>query len=89
MRAQGKINEISLTIKATLPPEEYWRIWRYMNVANITAYTGLSSFYTKNNLFIPLISKYKLLTTKEYYRLLSIGIESGGSAYREVLTWVT
>ena len=89
MGAQGKVYEISLTAKATLPPEEYWRIWRYMNVAHIVAYTGLSGVYTKNNLFIPLISKYKLLTTEEYDRLLSVGIESGGSGYREVLTWVT
>ena len=89
MSAQGRIFDISLIIKAILPPEESWRIWRYMNVAHIVAYTGLSDAYTKNNLFIPLVSKYKLLTTEEYDRLLSVGIENGGSGYREVLTWIT
>jgi len=89
MSAQGKVYEIVLSANATMPPEESWRIWRYMNVAHIVAYTGLAGIYTKNNLFIPLVSKYKLLTTEEYDRLLSIGIESGGSGYREVLTWIT
>lgn len=89
MSAQGRVFDIALVSKSTLPIEEQWRIWRYMNVAHTLAYVGLSDFYTRSNLFDPLVSKYKLLTHDEYERIISIGIESGGSAYREVLTWVT
>jgi hypothetical protein len=37
MSAQGKVFEVVLSAKATMPPEEYWRIWRYMNAAHIVA----------------------------------------------------
>lgn len=62
------------------------QILRYMNLAHLLGYVGLSSEYDQG--FFDVVSKHhNLCCEEEYTRLQSIGVENGGRAYREVICW--
>jgi hypothetical protein len=85
-RVRGRAFHMLIIARSTLPKEETYRLFRYLNVIHILAYIGLSEIYTEKNILIPLNEKYYLLTEPEFQRLRSIGLK-GGSAHREVIVW--
>lgn len=87
---QGRIFDLSLLARSTLPKDRATRLMRYMNAAHILGYVGLSpEVYSMDDCFYHLNKKYKLLTQKEFDRLREVGTGKGrGSAmYREALSW--
>ena len=49
-------------------PAEVRRLWRYLNLLQAAAYTGLSSAYDEANFFMPLCKRHNLLPTSESQR---------------------
>jgi hypothetical protein len=87
MRCQSSIFDIITRLRVALPWETSIKMLRFLNMAHVLAYCGLSTTYNYRNLFLPLNDIYKLATDAELNRLLQIGIDPSGSAYREVLSW--
>lgn len=87
MRIEGRIFNLCYLSRCSLPPAEAWRLWRYLNTIHVVGYTGLSMVYTEQNVFDHMNEKYQLLTETETKRLKAVGVNIGGSAYREVVGW--
>jgi hypothetical protein len=67
---------------------ELQRLWRYLTLAHVAGYCGLTPTYTKMNLFREFCAMHALLPNEhERRRLELIDVESGGRAYREVIVW--
>ena len=85
---QGRIFDLSLFAKTTLPLKRATRLIRYLNAAHIVAYAGVSpQVYSIDDVFSHLNVKWQLLTPKELARLRHIGMVEGSAMYREALTW--
>lgn len=87
---QGRIFDMSLLARSTLPTDRAMRLIRYLNAAHIAGYVGLSpKVYSMDDCFFHLNKKYQLLTDAEFCRLREIGMGEGcGSAiHREALAW--
>lgn len=82
------ITRTVLVARNTLPQAEVLRIIRYLNSAHIAGYVALSKTYTAENLFHPMVERYQLLNEREIARLKVIGLESGSSVLRELMTWI-
>lgn len=89
MAAKGAIYNFTLLAKNNLPRARAMRILRWLQSSYLLSFVGLSVAYERDNFFLPLSEKYQLLTKLELERLNEIGADSGGIAYREVLSWVT
>lgn len=88
--AGGSITKLCIMMRNQFPPVVHWRLWRYLNAAHISSYTGLNDSYNENNFFVPLNEKYQLLTRDEFLRLDQIGLDKGGSACcLEIFGWCT
>eukprot|EP01033_Poteriospumella_lacustris_P006036 gene6037-4332_t len=87
MRIEGRLLNLAFFARTNLEPLEAWRFVRYVNAIQVAGYTGLSHIYTESNVFDAMNSKHKLLTDVEVKRVKEIGVNAGGSAYREVLGW--
>eukprot|EP00854_Cymbomonas_tetramitiformis_P018341 gene18341-21874_t len=64
------------------------RLYRYLNAAHALAYVGLSPAYGKEHLWDILQDNKQLLTHAENERVISLDLEAGGSASREVVSWI-
>lgn len=87
MRIEGRIFNLTYLARIALPPAEAWRLVRYINTIHLLGYIGLGTAYTDQNLFRAFNEKHRFLTEKEVARLRMIGMDTGGSAYREVVGW--
>lgn len=87
MICEGRIFDAAALARSYLPRERALRLVRYMNAAHISAYVGLSDTYTYDNFFTPLNSSNHVLTGKELKRIKGINMNTGGSAYREIIVW--
>lgn len=87
MRIEGRLLNLAFFARTNLEPVEAWRFVRYINAIQVAGYTGLSHIYTESNVFDAMNSKHKLLTDVEVKRVKEIGVNAGGSAYREILGW--
>lgn len=87
MRCQSDIFDIVTRVRMCVPFNVSMAVTRYLNTAHTLAYCGVSATYNSKNLFLPINSIYKLLTDEELERVLDIGIDPTGTAYREVLAW--
>jgi len=87
MKIEGRIFDMCLLSRGLLPTHESWRLIRYVNLAHIFAYIGLSPTYGGANCFIPINKSQNLVTEIEMERLDEIGINDGGNCYREILVW--
>mmetsp|Transcript_4363 Transcript_4363/g.8025 ORF Transcript_4363/g.8025 Transcript_4363/m.8025 type:complete len:497 (-) Transcript_4363:176-1666(-) len=84
---QGRIFDMGALCKAYLPRENALRLLRYMNAAHIAAYVGFSDTYNYQNYFVEENKLQQLLTDKEVERMQRIGMDSGGTCTRELITW--
>lgn len=57
---------------------------RYLNVAHIVAYTGMTELYAESNLLVPMVSEFNLLTRKELELIRSFDTDDDGKGS---LTW--
>ena len=87
MSCEGRIFDVAALARSYLPRERALRLIRYMNAAHIAAYVGLSDTYTYDNFFKPLNLLNYVLTSKELERIEDINMNTGGSAYREIIVW--
>lgn len=87
MAAKGRILDIAFMARASLPREIGLRIVRRLNAANVVAYVGLSEVYTFTNFFPETNDTYRLLTVEEYVRVKALDMNSGPSAYQEIVAW--
>ncbi|VEU44096.1 unnamed protein product [Pseudo-nitzschia multistriata] len=88
MVLMGRVNDVATISKACMPIERARRIVRYMNIAHICTYTGLSEYYSRDNLLDPLDQRFALLTDAEYQRItVDINADCGPQAVFEVLAW--
>jgi predicted membrane chloride channel (bestrophin family) len=83
----GRIFNEALLARINLPNNEASRLMRYLNACHLLGYCGLSPTYNEKNFFDPMNESLQLLTDKEIERVKEIGIDSGGSAYRELIGW--
>jgi predicted membrane chloride channel (bestrophin family) len=88
MLAKGSIFNLANLTSSHLPQYKALRLVRWLNTAFLLAFVGLSQVYEEHNFFLPLVDIYKLLTPSELDRVQSIGVDTHGLAYREVLSWV-
>jgi predicted membrane chloride channel (bestrophin family) len=88
MLAKGTIFNLANLTAASLPRHKALRLVRWLNTAFLLAFVGLSQVYEEHNFFLPLVDMYKLLTPSELDRVQTLGVDSHGIAYREVLAWV-
>jgi len=88
MACQGRIFDTTLLARALFSEDVASLVVRYMNAVHVLGYMGFSPMYTKENFMLPLNEKYQFLTESEIEELEVFGFNSGGSAYREVLSWV-
>lgn len=88
MACQGRIFDTTLLARALFKEEVAALVVRYMNAVHVLGYMGFSPLYTKENFLLPLNEKYQFLTPPEIEQLEAFGFNSGGSAYREVLSWI-
>eukprot|EP01034_Spumella_vulgaris_P043644 gene43644-54217_t len=84
---EGRIFNVALLARTNLPTVDAWRLLRYLNAAHLLGYVGLSEVYNDENFFDPMNDQLQLLTALETARVKEIGIDTGGSAYREVIGW--
>lgn len=87
MACQSDIFDIVTRIRLAVPWHVSLTVARYLNAAHTLAYCGISTTYNSQNLFLPINDIYKLLTDIELDRVLDIGIDPTGAAFREVLAW--
>ena len=87
MRCQSDIFDVVTRVRMCVPFHISMEVTRYLNTAHTLAYCGVSATYNSKNLFLPINSIYKLLTDEELERVMDIGIDPTGTAYREVLAW--
>ncbi len=87
MSMEGRIFNVALLARTNLPTNEAWRLMRYLNAAHLLGYVGLSEVYSETNFFDPMNENLQLLTESETARVKEIGVDSGGSGYRELIGW--
>jgi len=89
MFLMGRVNDVAMLTKATLPIERARRIVRYLNASHVTTYTGLKASYNKKNFYDPLVKKYALLSKSENQRIsCEMNVEQDGLGPTfELLTW--
>eukprot|EP00187_Rhodella_violacea_P013063 CAMPEP_0184711202 /NCGR_PEP_ID=MMETSP0314-20130426/1892_1 /TAXON_ID=38298 /ORGANISM="Rhodella maculata, Strain CCMP 736" /LENGTH=400 /DNA_ID=CAMNT_0027173249 /DNA_START=116 /DNA_END=1318 /DNA_ORIENTATION=- len=87
MDAEGKIFDIATLAATNMPKESAQRLNRYLNAANIAAYTGLSLDYPHNTFFVELNKRNIFLTEEEHARMQEVGMHDGGSPFLELCTW--
>lgn len=64
------------------------KLWRYLNLAHVLAFIGLSPTYTAENLLNGFIKEHRLDVSKdELSQLRVIGIEVGQGAYLQAVQW--
>ena len=90
MVLMGRVSDVATMVRAVLPMARARRINRYMNVAHVATYTGLSTTYDKDNFFDPLEARFALLTKEELHRVVQeIDVDkSGPKVAFELITWV-
>jgi hypothetical protein len=88
MLAKGSIFNMANLVSSHLPQYKAMRLVRWLNTAFLLAFVGLSKVYEEDNFFLPLVEMYQLLTPSELERVHTIGVDTHGLAYREVLSWV-
>jgi predicted membrane chloride channel (bestrophin family) len=88
MLAKGSIFNLANLVSSHLPQYKAMRMVRWLNTAFLLAFVGLSKVYEEENFFLPLVEMYQLLTPSELERVQTIGVDTHGLAYREVVTWV-
>lgn len=64
------------------------KLWRYLNLAHVLAFIGLSPTYSANNLLHGFIKEHNLDVAKEeMQQLRMIGVELGQGAYLQAVQW--
>jgi hypothetical protein len=61
------------------------QIVRYLNVAHIFAFTGMTEIYAESNLLVPMVDEFNLLTRKELELIRSFDVDDDGKG---ALTWL-
>lgn len=84
---QGAIFNISTLANSYLPKTNAIRLVRFLNAMNIAGFVGVSNPYSFDQYFAEANRMYRVLTEEETGRFKLINMETGGSAYRELLTW--
>lgn len=87
MACKGRIFDTATLARTCLPQERALRLIRYMNAAHAAAYVGLSAVYPSKSYFNHIEETFQLLIPEERARLDKIGLDTGGSAYRELIVW--
>ena len=68
--------------------DEARRLWRYLNLAHVLAFVGLSPTYTPDNLLNGFIEEHDLhVEASEIEQLREIGVEAGQGAYLQCIQW--
>jgi len=75
-----------LSARATFSDQqEVHRLWRYLNLLHVSAYCGMTDYLTKQNFFLPLCEKHKLLGEDGFVRaeelsaLDQVGLDESGA----------
>ena len=75
-----------LSARATFSDQqEVHRLWRYLNLLHVSAYCGMTDYLTKDNFFMPLCEKHKLLGEDGFIReeelaaLDHVGLDESGA----------
>ena len=64
------------------------KLWRYLNLAHVLAFVGLSPTYTADNLLHGFIKEHSLdISREELQQLKVIGVEAGQGAYLQSVQW--
>lgn len=91
MSLEGRVFDICIMARSFLPMEYSFRIWRRINAAHCLGYVGLTQgkIYSRANFLDSFLEEHQLLTPVELERIDEIDPLCGGSAFREVLAWIT
>eukprot|EP00549_Striatella_unipunctata_P015902 CAMPEP_0118681696 /NCGR_PEP_ID=MMETSP0800-20121206/5081_1 /TAXON_ID=210618 ORGANISM="Striatella unipunctata, Strain CCMP2910" /NCGR_SAMPLE_ID=MMETSP0800 /ASSEMBLY_ACC=CAM_ASM_000638 /LENGTH=375 /DNA_ID=CAMNT_0006578019 /DNA_START=44 /DNA_END=1171 /DNA_ORIENTATION=+ len=87
MVGENKIFDVAMIAKASLPIERAKRLVRYMNAAHVAAYVGISEVYSQDNFYNEVDKSHPMLTREEMGRINTIGMDTDGSCYRELVSW--
>ena len=64
------------------------RLWRYLNLAHVAGYCGLTPAFNKQNLFDDFAARHGLLPYEaERERLVAVNVDHGTAAYHECTVW--
>lgn len=70
------------------PKANAHRLVRYLNAAHAAGYVGLASdTYSARSFFVELNNIHGFLNEREMQRMMEIGMENGGNAFRELILW--
>lgn len=83
----GRIQDIAGLISTYCPTEMAAKMIRQLNAAHVVGYVGLGGPYSKRHFFDHFNAKYHLLTVKELRRIQPLKMDSGGGAFKELVTW--
>ena len=89
MACKGAIVTCCLQARAYCSnPKVVVTLWRYLNLAHVAGYCGLSPTYNKANLFEPFTLRHPLLVyAAERLRLETLDVDAGMEACHECLLW--
>ena len=87
MSIEGRIFDTAALAVSSLPQDRALRLIRYANAVHIAGYVGLGKTYTYKNFFLPINETQRVLNKQELMRIESIGMDEGGSCYRELIVW--
>ena len=87
MKCKGIIFHAATMAATCLPYAQASRLVRYLNVAHVAGYVGLSPVYSSESYFNHVNRTQALLTEQERARLDEINLDLGGNCSREVTVW--
>jgi len=93
MQCKNSISMVcSLARGSQMNEEEVMNVWRWLNLAHLAGYVGLSPVYTRVNLIEGLAREHNLIHRKSYefgkLAELDVGTGTGPAGYGEFIVWV-
>ena len=86
--AFGSVTNACLLARASLTAADRLLVWRYLNLAHVAGYCGLTATYNKRNLFDYYCLVQNLWPSPEVRRRVAlVDVDKGAQAYRECIAW--
>ena len=86
--AFGSVTNACLLARASLTASDRLLVWRYLNLAHVAGYCGLTATYNKRNLFDYYCLVQNLWPSPEVRRRVAlVDVDKGAQAYRECIAW--
>jgi len=89
-KAMDKITTLVAEAHVAMPQEEGVRLWRQLTLMHITAYTGLSPTYDRENVLDAFVAKFDLISpgSQEEAQLQVIDVDAEGDrAWKTCMLW--